>query len=186
MREHWQQEFDRVRHAFPAPWAFLFSPSLAFIPATLARFYGGAVTWLRWIAVDDDLVASAPDHVVRYVVAHEWGHVRCGHHAASLIIFICAIITVFCPRTPQWALLGWSIGMSGLATIVWATRLQREFEADDKAAESVGIDGVREGLLWMVTHRAGGLNADRRARLVRTGWQDTQALVTRASSGQTT
>jgi Zn-dependent protease with chaperone function len=185
MREHWQQEYVRVRLAFPVPWAGVFSSTLAVVPAKLARIYGGAVTWLRWIAVGEDLVADAPEHVVRYVVAHEWGHVRCGHPLASMVILACAIVTTVCPRTPQWALLGWSIGMLGLAAIVWATRLEREFEADDKAAESVGLDGVREGLLWMVTHRAGGLNPDRRARLVRTGWIAPQGATTTAG-GQPT
>jgi len=175
MRERWQKAFDQVRGEHPAPWGFLFSPRIVVVPGRLARFYGGAVTWFRWIAVGEDLVEAAPDLVVRYVVCHEWGHVRCGHPIASLVILCCAIVTVFCPRTPQWALLGWSIGMAGLAAIVWATRLQREFEADDKAAETVGLNGVRDGLLWMVTTRAGGLNPDRRARLVRTGWRDDSA-----------
>lgn len=176
MRERWQTQFDQIRRDRPIAWGRLASPRIVVIPESMARFYGGALTWVRWICVGAGLCAAAPDHVVRYVVAHEWGHVRKGHPAVALPILICAIITVVCPRTPQFALFGWGVGMLGLYLIVWATRLQREFEADDEAAQVVGNDGVREGLLWMVTHRAGGLNPDRRARLVRMGWNPTSAI----------
>jgi len=179
MRSRWQAAYDAVRQAHPAPWQVLFSSRIVVLPSPLAKIYGGAVTWLRWICVGADLLEEAPDHVVKYVVAHEWGHVCCGHPFASVLILACAIITIWCPRTPQYALFGWAIGMAGLSMVVWVSRLTREFEADDKAAESVGVDGVREGLLWMVTHRAGGLNADRRARLVRTGWIDSTSSLAR-------
>jgi Zn-dependent protease with chaperone function len=168
--ERWQRAYEHERQAHPVAWGRLIAPRIVILPSALARFYGGAVTWLRWICVGRDLVESAPDHVVRYVVAHEWGHVRRAHPAASLVMLACAIGVVLCPPTPQYALLGWSIGMAGLSVMVWATRLAREFEADDSAAQSVGSPGVREGLLWMIAHR-GGMNPDRRARLVRTGWE---------------
>ncbi|MHB8447612.1 MAG: hypothetical protein ACYC9P_06770 [Rudaea sp.] len=171
MRERWQQAYEQERQSHPVAWGRMFAPRIVILPRILARFYGGAVTWLRWICVGRDLAQSAPDHVVRYVVAHEWGHVRCGHPAAALVMLGGAIgVTVF-PPTPQYAILGWSTAMLGLSAMVWATRVKREFEADDKAVETVGVAGVREGLEWMIAH-CGGINPDRRARLLRMGWRD--------------
>jgi Zn-dependent protease with chaperone function len=165
-----QEAYSEIRRQRPVAWGFLISPRLVVLPNFLTRFYGGAVTWLRWICVGRDLLASAPDNVMRYIIAHEWGHVRRGHIFGTVIIFIAAIVTTVCPRTPQWAIFGWSIGMIGLGAIVWLTRLTREFEADDEAAQQVGINGVRNGLLWLVENRPGGLTPDRRARLERVGW----------------
>jgi len=148
------------------------SPRLLILPKGLTRFYGGALTWLRWICIGQDMLDDAPNDVARFVIAHEWGHVRRGHIFASVVIFIAALVTIWCPMTPKWAIFGWSIGMVGLFTIVWVTRLEREFEADEEAAARVGRDSVRNGLLWLVDHRPGGLTADRRARLERVGWNE--------------
>ena len=119
----------------------------AALPRRLPKF--SAVIWLGIIFVDGRL-EGAPKNTVRAIIAHEFGHVACGHALVALLIVAAAIATMILPVAASTlaALLMLAIYIALVAGLIWLQRPRREFEADAFGAQLVGRSEIADALAW--------------------------------------
>lgn len=135
----------------------------------MRRGFGGGLTWQRWIVISPD-VLDAPAAARRYLLAHEWGHVRRGHAAVLVavagvasVLVAAAVLSRFAPKSALLVAIAFAAMAFILVAAFWVLHEDREFEADVEAARWKGASAALEGFDWM-TGFVGPRNRASRAR----------------------
>ncbi len=134
------------------------------IARLLPRFAAGVCLSIVFI---DPRLAGAPPPAIRYLMAHEWGHVDRGHIPCAFVALAAALSRVALASSPQS--LGTNIAellillVTGLL-LFGKSVIRRELEADAFAAGIVGRAQAADSLAWLVEWRGKGWPRDLRTR----------------------
>lgn len=158
-----QAEYTEIREKVPSKLAVLSSPKLLVLPDRFMAKLGGAAAIYFWLCVSPTLL-KAPQDVRKAVIAHEWGHIASGHCNATIGSLVMALLYVFLtlatPPGTFWPAVNLVLlGMIG-AVLYWALNGLREFEADEKAADAVGAEGMAHALRWIVNKMRAGVQTE--------------------------
>lgn len=138
------------------------------LPASFARrlpLFGGAVL-LSFIVVDPR-VLYAPQSVLDYLAAHEWGHVERGDVALTYLALIAyaGLDVAYSDRPGTLAALVMALCVAVLGWFLWRMlSSRREHDADAFAARVVGAEAAAAALDWLVDWRGEGWSTELRAR----------------------
>lgn len=134
------------------------------IARLLPRFAAGVCLSVVFV---DPRLEGAPSPVIRFIMAHEWGHVDRGHIPCAFVALAAALSRVALASSPQS--LGTQIAellillVTGLM-LFGKSVMRRELEADAFAAGVVGRAQAADSLAWLVEWRGKGWPRDLRKR----------------------
>ena len=173
MAQAWQEELHRIVGAHPCFLAKLIQPRVILLPSWLP---GQTRAWvyLNLILVGHEL-NHAPLSAMRYVIAHEYGHIYRAHTALQfaywtvlLTLIVAALADV--PLLVVAALAG--LTALSTSTMNGRTSNERELEADAVAARIYGPEAALEGAVGMAKTSGSMQQPERETRLKALGWKD--------------
>lgn len=158
-----QREFAAIRGRVPSRLALLSGRKLLVLPDRFMTRLGGAAAIYGWVCVSPELL-KAPPAVRQAIIAHEWGHIACGHCNATLAGLVGVLIYGVISSTTGpgffWPAVNLAILSIITVAMLWAIHPRREFEADARGAEAVGMASMAAALRWIVDRMNGGVVTD--------------------------
>lgn len=166
-----QREFAAIRGRVPSRLALLSGRKLLVLPDRFMTKLGGAAAIYGWVCVSPELL-KAPPAVRQAIIAHEWGHIACGHCNATIAALVGALLYGVITTSTGPGFFWPAVNLANLCVIAlalrWALHPKREFEADAKGAEAVGEASMAYALRWIVDRmNAGDVTESVAARLRR-------------------
>lgn len=167
-RRQLDEALQAARKAGSGRFDWLIRQHVAVVPERLAAYLPrfGAGVWFSIVFVDPRLL-DAPASAVRFVMAHEWGHVERGHIPFAFLALVVGLSRATVDGAPP-TLLTMIANLLVFAIIAYSIvgkgSKRRELEADAFAAEAVGRDQAAEGLRWLVNWRGQGWSPALRER----------------------
>ena len=150
MAQAWQEELHRIVDAHPCFLARLIRPRVILLPAWLP---GQTHAWvyLNLILVGHEL-NHAPLSAMRYVIAHEYGHIYRAHTALQFAYWtvLLTLVVAALANVPLLVVVALT-GLTALSasTMNGQTSIERELEADSVAVRIYGPEAALDGAVWM-------------------------------------
>lgn len=170
--DRWKTDLAEVIARSPRRWT-IWPPTLLFHMPHWWPVKVDAWAHLNMIFIGSGIIDAPPD-VRRYVVAHEYGHIRSGHTLlhAFYWVSVAGMCAGIVQHNTELYLLAWGLlVVVAIGLIAPPFVRQREYTADDVAAGIWGRETALRGSLWMA-ERSHTLESEfRQARLRRLGWQ---------------
>lgn len=128
--------------------------------------------WSAWncVIVSEEMLKRPPN---RYLLAHELGHLHHAHHAqyqaTSLAILLCgSLLYAYGPTAPlAIKLLGIFLILALGLRLIELCSLKAEYQADEFAAQLIGVEAVEQGIQAHARRTREGISASARRRLAR-------------------
>ena len=167
MKMVWQNELNILAQKNPWKYGQWLKPRVFFLQGVLPKYY--AITFMHFIFVGRGLV-NAPEHVRRYLLLHEYGHIYHQHTLPSYLYAAGAIgLAVAVGLTVEW------LGLLSIAAcfiafrwlVMSSSHLAKEMQADQYAVNVMGVGQTIEAARWMADKTESDDFPERIARMSR-------------------
>lgn len=141
---------------------------VSIVPRSIARRLPrfGAGVWFSFVFIDPRVI-DAPGPAVRFLLAHEWGHVERGHIPIAFLALILGLTRVAISGAPPTLLTAFAdllvLGVIGYS-LFGKSSARRELEADAFAVKALGRTEAAEAFRWLVDWRGQGWSPALRQR----------------------
>ena len=165
---HLDAALNAARTAGSGRFDWLIRQHVSVVPQSLAkrlpRF--GAGVWFSFVFIDPRVI-DAPAPALRFLLAHEWGHVERGHIPIAFLALVLGLARVAISGAPPTLLTAFAdllvLGIIGYS-LFGKSSARRELEADAFAAEAMGRAEAAEAFRWLVDWRGRGWSPALRQR----------------------
>jgi hypothetical protein len=177
MNALWTSELSEINARRPCFSARLIMPRVFVLPRWFCRNNYGAWTYFNFVLITP-AQTQCPAEVRHYVLGHEYGHIFGGHVYLQWAWLFAGILYLIGMLTPimQMTLIALSIKSIVFYKLVHPRiGAEREFYADNIAADLFGPRTALEGSRWMANALGDIRQAERQARLSRLATRAAQA-----------